>query len=198
MINTVIDHNVINKVVEQFGTPVLCFEHDEIEKYVGKMLHILPTAASLVYSVKAGPNPYIIRYLFNHGGYFETASEGELMYLLSLRVPASKIIVSGQGKTKEYIELAISNGVTKFNLESENEIKMLSVYKKDNNLNCSIRINPNFSNNRSVLKMGGVPSAYGIDENQLDRILSKDTENVLNGIFMYAGSQFFHAEGYYL
>lgn len=194
MINTVIDHNVINKVVEQFGTPVLCFEHDEIEKYVGKMLHILPTAASLVYSVKAGPNPYIIRYLFNHGGYFETASEGELMYLLSLRVPASKIIVSGQGKTKEYIELAISNGVTKFNLESENEIKMLSVYKKDNNLNCSIRINPNFSNNRSVLKMGGVPSAYGIDENQLDRILSKDTENVLNGIFMYAGSQFFHAE----
>lgn len=194
LVNTEIDVTVIKEAVNRFGTPLLCFDHHEIEKNAKRLIGALPNSCSLVYSLKAGPNPYIIRYLCDLGVFFETASEGELMYLLSLKVPASKIIVSGQGKTIEYIELALTNGITKFNIESENEIKKLSKYNEKTSINCSIRINPNFSNNRSILKMGGVPSAFGIDENRVDEILAADTKNMINGIFMYAGSQFFKVE----
>ena len=194
MINTLIRNDVIQRVTDQFGTPLLCFEHDEIEKHTNLLLNALPQTCTLVYSLKAGPNPYIVQYLNNRGVLFEIASEGELMYLLSLQIPATNIIVSGQGKTEEYIELSISNGVSKFNIESEKELEILSAYSKNHDINCSIRINPNFSNNRSVLKMGGVASAFGIDEDNIDEVLAKDTGNIINGIFMYAGSQFFHAE----
>ena len=42
--------------------------------------------------------------------------------------------------------------------------------------------------------MGGVPSAFGIDEDRVDEILVADKKNMINGIFMYAGSQFFEAQ----
>lgn len=194
MINTVVRNDVIKAAVKKFGTPLLCFEHNEIENNVEKLIGTLPSPCSLVYSLKSGPNPYIILYLYNKGAMFETASEGELMYLLSLNIPPSSIIISGQGKINEYFELAIKNGVTKFNIESKRELEILSAFKGINTLNCSIRINPNFINNRSNLKMGGVPSAFGIDENKLEEILIQDTQNVINGIFMYAGSQYFNAK----
>lgn len=194
LINTEINVTVIKEAASKFGTPLLCFDHNEIEKNAKRLIGALPNSCSMVYSLKAGPNPYIIKYLCNLGVFFETASEGELMYLLSLKVPASKIIVSGQGKTVEYIELALNNGITKFNVESESEIKKLADYNEKFSIQCSIRINPNFSNNRSILKMGGVPSAFGIDEDRVDEILVADKKNMINGIFMYAGSQFFEAQ----
>jgi len=39
--------------------------------------------------------------------------------------------------------------------------------------------------------MGGVASPFGVDESQLVQILKNDTAKIINGLFMYAGSQYF-------
>lgn len=191
MNNTCIQESIIEEAASLYGTPLLCFEEKEIEKYFGALKRSLPLQATIAYSVKASPNPYLIRYYMKNGVFFEVASEGELAYLLSLGVSPSKIIVSGQGKTKEYLRVALDKGVTRFNIESENELALLENSKADDNINCSIRVNPSFSNSRSILKMGGVPSAFGIDENHIMDILLKDKSRFIDGIFMYAGSQYF-------
>lgn len=191
MNNTCIQESIIEEAASLYGTPLLCFEEQEIEKYFRALKRSLPLQAAIAYSVKASPNPYLIRYYMNNGVFFEVASEGELAYLLSLGVSPSKIIVSGQGKTKEYLRMALDKGVTRFNIESENELALLENNKEDENINCSIRVNPGFSNTRSILKMGGVPSAFGIDENHIMDILLKDKNRFIDGIFMYAGSQYF-------
>lgn len=194
MINTFIQDHVIEEAAFLYGTPLLCYEQKEIEKSFSALKNSLPNNVSLAYSLKAGPNPYLIQYYMNKGLFFEVASEGELAYLLSLEVPPAKIIVSGQGKTEEYLCMALDKGITKFNIESVNELILLENNKRDKCINCSIRINPNFSNNHSILKMGGVSSAFGIDESQLLEILLKDKKRLINGIFMYAGSQYFLEE----
>lgn len=108
MTNTSIDESTIKEAATLFGTPLLCYEHSELEKYSLSLRDALPTQSTLVYSVKAGPNSYIIKYLCEQNILFETASEGELAYLLSLGISPLKIIVSGQGKTQEYFQLAIT------------------------------------------------------------------------------------------
>lgn len=194
MTNTSIDESTIKEAATLFGTPLLCYEHSELEKYSLSLRDALPTQSTLVYSVKAGPNSYIIKYLCEQNILFETASEGELAYLLSLGISPLKIIVSGQGKTQEYFQLAISSGVTKYNLESINELHILKKMNLKLKINCSIRINPDFSNHRSVLKMGGIASPFGIDEREVYKLLKGDDKHWINGIFMYAGSQYFNSE----
>ena len=120
MINTCIQENIIEEAASLYGTPLLCFEQKEIEKNYWALRKSLPQNVSIAYSVKSSPNPYLIQYYMNNGVFFEVASEGELVYLLSLGVSPSKIIVSGQGKTKEYLCMALNKGIKKFNIESEN------------------------------------------------------------------------------
>lgn len=191
MINTCISDSVIIEAVALYGTPVLCFEQVEIEKWFGRLKGTIPDKATLVYSLKAGPNPYLITYYNHMGIYFESASEGELLYLLGLGVKPSSIWVSGQGKTEEYLKKALASGITQYNIESVNELLMLKKLKESKEISCNIRVNPNFSNERTILKLGGVPSAFGIDEDQLLDILYHDEEHLVNGLFMYAGSQYF-------
>lgn len=191
MINTCILDNVIAKAVALYGTPLLCFEQVEIEKWFGKLKGTIPNEATLVYSLKAGPNPYLIKYYNYMGICFESASEGELLYLLSLGVKPSNIWVSGQGKTVEYLRKALDSGITQYNIESVNELLILKKLKKNKEIFCNIRVNPNFINDRTVLKLGGVPSAFGIDEDKLLDVLSHDEDHLINGLFMYAGSQYF-------
>lgn len=193
MRNVKINESVVSEVVKQYGTPCLCYEQTEIEFWCNALLNALPKESNLIYSVKASPSIALIQYYNKRNLYFETASKGELMLLLAFGVDPKRIWVSGQGKTADYLQYAVSNNVTNYNFESENEIKIFtSITKHYSNcsFNCNIRINPCLIGNTSVIQMGGAPSPYGIDESQMESVLSK-YHDCINGIFVYAGSQLF-------
>lgn len=195
MRNVQIDNQTIVMVASRYGTPCLCYEQSEIKYWAQTLRSALPETAKLIYSVKASPSPALITYYNRAGFYFETASCGELTVLINLGVSPDKIWVSGQGKTRAYLKEAVSYGVRCFNLESHHELEILApLIANKEGYYCNLRINPKYSFGESVLSTAGESSAFGVDEEQMDSILLGKYGELINGIFVYAGSQLFHAE----
>lgn len=195
MRNVQIDDQVVATAAKRYGTPCLCYEQSEIEYWAQTLRNALPKAAKLIYSVKASPSPALISYYNQAGFYFETASCGELDTLIKLGVSPNKIWVSGQGKTQTYLKEAVSYGVHCFNLESQHELQILaSLIANREGYYCNLRINPKYSFGESVLSTAGESSAFGVDEEQMSSILLGEYGTLINGLFVYAGSQLFHAD----
>ena len=184
---------IVKKYGDHLCTPCFIYDHNFLVANGKALKKALPVRANLVYSVKANPNPSIIYALQKIGALFEVASEGELLHLLNIGIAAEKIIFSGQGKTVSGITKAIKNEVLVINIESMREWKDVSEISKSLNkkVRVLLRVNPMFNNRDAALKMGGVASPYGVDEETIDLFFAEGSELCLiEGIFVYAGSNY--------
>jgi diaminopimelate decarboxylase len=184
----------IADIVNKFSTPLIIYTVNELNNKIVELLAALPVESRLLYSVKANPNPFILN-LFNQAGLgFEVASVGELQHVIKSKIHSDRIVLGGPIKSKEAILLGIQNHILSYNVESEQDLQNIAS-ASNQRLNISLRINPDFSNRNSVLKMGGVSSQFGIDENNIIPLIRKYKNEVnINGLFIYAGSQFFDAQ----
>jgi len=73
-------------------------------------------------SYKTNPLPRVLSVLHECGACAEVISHFELWLALKLGVPGSSIIVNGPGKTREGLELAVSNQVKIINIDGLHEI----------------------------------------------------------------------------
>lgn len=195
MRNIRINDEILVQAAKKYGTPCLCYEENEINYWRKTLKNAIPQQSKLIYSVKASPSVILLQNYINNGMLFETASSGELSLLISLGVEPDKIWVSGQGKSADYVTNALKYGVSHFNIESENELNLIAPLIKGhyNNI-CCIRINPNNISDRSILQIAGKASAFGVDENKIQQLLQNPYSDIINGIFVYYGSQYFSAD----
>lgn len=192
MRNVRISDETVIKASHTYGTPCLCYEESEINYWKQQLLESIPKRAKLIYSVKASHSPVLLQNYIKEDIMFETASDGELSLLLSMEVDPNRIWVSGQGKTTGYIRNAIKHGIKHFHIESINELNMLASFiNNSEEYICCLRINPLNTSNKTVLQTAGQSSAFGIDEKYLSDILHSENGNIINGVFLYCGSQFF-------
>jgi len=184
----------IPEIVNKFSTPLIIYSVNELNKKIIELKSALPAGSRLLYSVKANPAPFVIN-LLNHAGLgFEVASAGELHQLIKLKVHPENIVLGGPIKSREAIASGLKNIILSYNVESEQDLQNI-IRATNQPLNISLRINPDFSNRSSEIKMGGISSQFGIDENNLVPLVRKYRNDVnINGLFMFAGSQFFDAQ----
>jgi len=81
-------------------------------------------------SYKTNPLPRVISVLHECGACAEVISHFELWLALKLGVPGSSIIVNGPGKTREGLELAISNQAKIINIDGLHEIEWIAELAK--------------------------------------------------------------------
>jgi len=98
MILTDINEKVIIEAAKKYDTPFFLYEKECIEKWMCSLKNSIPKKAKIMYSLKANPNVFIIKYFESQGLLFETASDGELRILIKTGVAPEKIWISGQGK----------------------------------------------------------------------------------------------------
>ena len=195
MRNVKINDEIMVQAANKYGTPCLCYEENEINYWREALKNSLPKKSKLIYSVKASPSIILLQNYISNGIFFETASNGELSLLISLGVEPDKIWLSGQGKSVDYLVNALKYGVSHFNIESENELKLLAPLVRGHcDTVCCIRINPKHTSGDSVLQTAGKASAFGIDESRIQEILKNPYSYIINGIFVYCGSQYFSAD----
>ena len=195
MRNANISDETLIKAARLCGTPCLCYEQSEIVHWSKTLRNALPKRAELIYSVKASPSTILLSYYRDIGFYFETASEGELDIVLNAGISPDKIWVSGQGKTEAYVNKAVNNGITHFIFESLHELEIFAwTARSERNYSCSLRINPGFVAGNAVVQTGGKSSPFGVDEEKMCLVLDSEHGELINGIFVYAGSQYFDAE----
>jgi len=112
-------------------------------------------------------------------------------------MPVEEISFAGPGKSLNELHSAIIAGIT-INLESMLELERITklARKLDISPRVAIRVNPDFELKSSGMKMGGGPSPFGIDAEQVPEVLHqlKNTPLDFLGFHIFSGSQNLNAK----
>ncbi|MED4256814.1 diaminopimelate decarboxylase [Priestia megaterium] len=187
------DQQVIS-LTEKYGTPLYLYDGDYLYRQYINWRENLAENVDIFLSLKANNNLSIANLFCSWGAGIEVASLGELNLALTAGFKPYNIIFSGPGKTREELKFAIKNKIYSIIVESEQEFHLISEIAKEEELKVpvSIRINPDNRLCNTTIKMGGIPSQFGIDEQQIYKIIPQLKENAnlhLMGIHIYNGTQ---------
>ena len=115
----------VEKLAEQYGTPLLVVSTEQVERNYAFMEENLP-GVKLYYAVKANPNEGIVRKLAQLGSYFDVASDGEMQFLAELGIAPERIVYANPVKTPIGLKVAKETGIYKFTFDSESEISKMA------------------------------------------------------------------------
>ncbi|MHB8129134.1 MAG: type III PLP-dependent enzyme domain-containing protein [Mobilitalea sp.] len=185
--------------IERCGTPAYIYDLNQITKNIITLKAVISTDLHLYYSVKANPNPDVLKCILSHGVGAEVSSLGELKLILSLGFNKDKIVLSGPGKRIDTLRYALHAEVRCIHVESIEEIELIRKICSEDNIkaNIAIRINPEKANVSAGMRMTGTASQFGMDWDcvkQFSEELSSDGLVRLIGIQVYNGTQFLDAE----
>jgi diaminopimelate decarboxylase len=153
----------LRRIAEEVGTPLFIYSHahicDAVREY-RRAFRGIPFL--LCYAVKANANLAVLRLLGSLGCGAEVISGGELYRARQAGIEPSKIIFDGPGKSHEEIRYALKEGVLMFNVESEQELKLIDSLAGGMRAKAriSLRVNPDV-NPRTHKKI-----ATGLKENK--------------------------------
>lgn len=131
-------------IAEKVGTPFYCYSTATLTRHYKVFAAALPSSALIAFSVKANGNVAVLKTLGNLGAGADVVSAGELKKARAAGIPASRIVFSGVGKTREEMRLALEEGIYQFNVEGEPELEALNEVALGLNAKApvTIRVNP--------------------------------------------------------
>jgi diaminopimelate decarboxylase len=134
----------IPTIAEKVGTPFYCYSAATLERHYRVFKEALPDGSLVCYSLKANSNQAVVKTLARLGAGADVVSGGELKRALLAGIPASRIVFSGVGKTKDELGQALDAEIHQFNVESEAELQLLSsiAQTKGKRAPVALRINP--------------------------------------------------------
>jgi diaminopimelate decarboxylase len=185
----------LSEIATEFSTPLFVYDQQTLESQFNSLRAALPDIVDLYYSIKANPNPAIVSYFAACAAGLEIASAAEYEIARKAGAPVERILFAGPGKTGEEVEYVLKRGIGELHIESSEElaaIEALNIPAK-----VSVRFNPAAEASGGAMRMGGKPSQFGFDEEQLpeivDRVRAASGVN-LNGLHMFAGTQLLDAD----
>jgi 2-[(L-alanin-3-ylcarbamoyl)methyl]-2-hydroxybutanedioate decarboxylase len=131
----------------------------------------LPAGAVLLYAVKANGHPDVVRTLARECDGLEVASGGELD--LAVAAGARRIAFAGPAKTDAELAAAVTSGA-QINVESAHELRRLARAARaaGTTADITVRVNRASAPLPGSHAMTGVPTPFGVDENQLPDVLA--------------------------
>ncbi|HLB59021.1 MAG TPA: diaminopimelate decarboxylase [Bdellovibrionota bacterium] len=186
----------IRLIAKEVGTPFYCYSQATLTRHVNAFLDPFSSSDALIcYAVKANSNLAILNLLFRLGCGADIVSGGELFRVLKAGVDPKKVVYSGVGKTKEEIGKALKAGILSLNIESAQELKVVSEVARSLNLQApiAIRVNPDIDpKTHPYISTGLLHNKFGIpieDAIALFLQASKDPNLRISGIDCHIGSQ---------
>ena len=186
----------IRQIAEDVGTPFYCYSRAAVEARYDALAGALKGFNALVcYAVKANSNQALIGLLAARGAGADVVSEGEMRRTLAAGIPASKIVYSGVAKTVREIEFALQQDIRQFNVESEQELRVISAaaVRLNKIAPVAFRINPNVdAGTHEKISTGKAENKFGIAIENARRAYD-ETRNLpgveVRGVDLHIGSQ---------
>ena len=186
----------VAEIAEAVGTPFYCYSTATLTRHYRLFDEALAWGPHLVcYAMKANSNLAVVKVLGDLGAGADVVSQGEYLKARAAGIPGERIVFSGVGKTREEMRLALEGGIRQFNVESENELRVLSEVAASlgKSAPVAIRVNPDvdakthakIATGKSENKFG-IPIAQAVDAYHLAGTLP-GIEVV--GIDVHIGSQ---------
>jgi diaminopimelate decarboxylase len=176
------------------GTPLFIYDADLMRRAYRALAQAVSGFAEVVYSIKANPDPAIIRIFTREGAGAEIASGTEFAAACAAGVSPERILFAGPGKSDADIARVVAAGIGEIHLENAEETARvaLAAGHHGRTQRVAIRINPGPDAQGGAMRMGGKPSPFGFDEEELDAVVDAvEAEPYLHlsGIHLFAGTQ---------
>ena len=167
----------LERIAEQVGTPFYCYSTATLERHFQVFRQSLEGLDAIVcFAVKANSNLAVIRTLAAQGAGADVVSEGELRRALAAGVPASKIVFSGVGKTREELRFALETGILQINVESEPELLALNevALSLGKRAAIGVRVNPDVdAGTHAKITTGKKENKFGIEWTHAPAVLRR-------------------------
>jgi diaminopimelate decarboxylase len=184
----------IGAIAASQGTPLFVYDGLVLDQKWNLLRRTFPAEFDISYSVKANPNPAILRWFLSKGCGLEIASAGEFYLALRAGCPPKKILFAGPGKTEGDLEAVLAQGIGEIHIESSLEAERISAISRriGRRAQVAVRVNPSVEAQGGAMRMGGKPAPFGIDEESLDDVIEKivhDPSLEFSGIHLFTGTQ---------
>jgi len=195
----------LTQIAAAVGTPVYVYSAASVR---GAYAHLVSALAALPvhihYAMKANSNLALLHVIRECGAGVDVVSSGELHRARAVGFPGSAIVFAGVGKTRRDLEYALDAGVRCVNVESEEELEVLSEVATARGAIApvSLRINPgvvNVTAGHAYIATGEEGTKFGIP---IGRGLAAAHRAValpgieLIGLDMHIGSQIADVEAF--
>ena len=186
----------IKEIAKKVGTPFYVYSTATLRRHFDLFESALSGMDHLIcYAVKAASNQAILRTLANFGAGMDVVSGGEYKRAREAGVEGSQIVFSGVGKTGAEMKLALTEGVRQFNVESEEELLVLSAiaHNMDKVAPITIRVNPDVdAKTHEKIATGKAENKFGIPISRARKVYAKAASLPgiqVVGIDVHIGSQ---------
>lgn len=182
------------EVARTYGTPLFVYDAARMRRSYRELSQAVAGFAEVDYSVKANPRPAVIRVFAEEGAGAEIASGAEFEAALAAGIPPERILFAGPGKSDADIERVVAGGIGEIHLENFEEMARVSAAaaRHERRTSVAIRVNPGPDAQGGAMRMGGKPSPFGFDEEELDAVVDRveaEAHLRLTGLHLFAGTQ---------
>lgn len=195
----------LQALADTFGTPLYCMSQSTLERHyrvLNSALAGIPRRR-ICYAVKANPSLAVLRVLARMGAGADVVSEGELRLALAAGIPPGDIAFSGPGKSRHELEFAIEAGVGLVNVESRQELALLSevALAKNRIVRTALRINPDVdAGSGAKISTGRAEDKFGVSFEEVPAVFAAaaNTPGIgMVGLDMHIGSQVSKLDPFY-
>lgn len=186
----------LHKIAADVGTPFYCYSEATLRRHAQVFQAAFQGLDFLAaYSLKANSNLAVVRVLASEGMGADIVSGGELRRALAAGMPASKIVFSGVGKTREEMALALAEGIYQFNVESAGELTALNDLAVANGVRAPIafRVNPDVAaGGHEKISTGKAGDKFGVPWRDAQALYAKAAALpgvAIKGVDIHIGSQ---------
>ncbi|MEL6583392.1 MAG: diaminopimelate decarboxylase [Pseudomonadota bacterium] len=117
----------ITEIAAEVSTPFYVYSTATLERHYRVFDEALSGMDHLIcYAMKANSNLAVLKVMARMGAGMDVVSIGEYRRAVAAGVAPEKIVFSGVGKTVAEMEYALTHGIRQFNVESSEELEVLS------------------------------------------------------------------------
>jgi diaminopimelate decarboxylase len=129
-------------IARDFGTPVFVYDVEHLQHNLTRAREIF--GDGVAYATKAFVCKSLARLAYEHGMSLDVSTAGEYHVARAAGVPASKLVLHGNNKTRQEIERAVTEGVQWIVLDSFDDINLAAAVAADlrKSVSVLIRVNP--------------------------------------------------------
>jgi diaminopimelate decarboxylase len=157
----------VQKIAAEIGTPFYLYSHATLTRHFKAFSEAFAGMQKLIcFSAKANTNLAILKLFATAGGGLDIVSGGELFRGMQAGFAPDRIVYSGVGKRIDEIDYALKSDILMFNLESLDELKLISqrAVQLNRRARIAIRVNPDVDpKTHPYISTGLKKNKFGID-----------------------------------
>ena len=187
----------LERIAEAVGTPVYVYSTATLERHAAVFRKGLAPVGDVhfAFAVKANPNLAVLRVLAKAGYGADIVSGGELARALAAGMAPADIVFSGVGKTRAELVAALDAGIGQFNIELEEEGRVLAALAAERGqvAQAVLRVNPDVdAGTHAKISTGKAENKFGVGVDQAPAIFARLAGLPglnLRGVAIHIGSQ---------